>query len=219
MFRTSLRQLLAVPPAAVRDMYGVEIGGGFEVVGEAASGAETVEIVKSSLPDLLLLDVSMPRSSGLEALRELQRSNHCIHTIILSGTLDKPQLVTAIQLGARGVMRKDVATQFLFEAMTRVVAGDAWVDEPLIPDLLDVVRTFAHPSCGSAPQQPFVLTSRQRDVLTLVIEGFNNRDIAQQLGVREATIKHHLTRMFDKVGVTNRVELALAARRYSLVTH
>ena len=219
MFRTSLRQLLAVSPATVRDIYGVEVGDGFEVVGEAASGQETVEVVKSAHPDLLLLDVSMPRRSGLEALRELQQSEHCMHTIVLSGTLDKPQLVTAIQLGARGVMRKDAATQFLFEAMTRVVAGESWVDEPLIPDLLDIVRTFAHPSCGSAPKQAFDLTPREREVLVLVMEGCNNKEIACRLGVREPTIKHHLTRMFDKIGVANRVELVLAARRYSLVNN
>ena len=216
MFRTSLRQLLAVPPSVVRDMYAVEVGSGFEVVGEAGGGQETVEIVRAADPDLLLLDVSMPRRSGLEVLRDLQRSDRQPHTIILSGTLDKLQLVTAIQLGARGVVRKDAATELLFEAMARVVAGASWVDQRLMSDLLDVVRALPHPWCGAGGRQPFGLTRREREVVSLVGEGCNNREIAQRLAVSEETVKHHLTRIFDKVGAANRVELAFTAARHGL---
>src|SRR5207244_4097901 len=116
---------------------------GFELVGEASSGEETVEIVRAAHPDLLLLDLSMPRRSGLEALRELHEDEDVTRTIILSGTLDKPELVTAIQLGARGVVRKDA------------VSG--------------------------------------------------------------RTVNNHLTRIFDKVGVANRAELAFTAARHGLV--
>ncbi len=216
MFRASLRQLVAVPPSVVRDVYAVEVGSGFEVVGEAGTGQETVEIVLAARPDLLLLDVSMPRRSGFEALRDLQRCNGLPHTIILSATLDKPQLVTAIQLGARGVVRKDAATELLFEAMARVMAGASWVDQPLMSDLLDVVRTLPHPSCGGGGRQPFGLTRRQREVLSLVGEGCNNREIAQRFAVSEQTVKHHLTRIFEKVGAANRVELAFTAARHGL---
>jgi DNA-binding NarL/FixJ family response regulator len=216
MFRASLRQLLAVPPSVIRDAYAVEVGSGFEVVGEASSGEETVEIVRAAQPDLLLLDISMPRRSGLEALRDLQGCDGPPHTIILSATLDKPQLVTAIQLGARGVVRKDAATELLFEAMARVMAGASWVDQPLMSDLLDVVRTLPHPSCGGGGKQPFGLTRREREVLALVGEGCNNREIAQRFAVSEQTVKHHLTRIFDKVGAANRVELAFTAARHGL---
>ena len=217
MFRASLRQLLAVPPSVVQEVYAVDVGSGFEVVGEGSSGQETVEIVLTARPDLLLLDVSLPRRSGLEALRDLQSCNGLPHTIILSATLDKPQLVTAIQLGARGVVRKDAATELLFEAMARVMAGASWVDQPLMSDLLDVVRTLPHPSCGAGGKQPFGLTRRQREVLSLVGEGCNNREIAQRFAVSEMTVKHHLTRIFEKVGAENRVELAFTAARHGLV--
>lgn len=216
MFRATLRQLVAMPPLLVREMYAVEVGSGFEVVGEAGSGEETVEIVRAAHPDLLLLDVSMPRRSGLEALRELHGTKDAARTIILSGTLDKPELVTAIQLGARGVVRKDAATELLFEAMTRVMAGASWVDQPLVGDLLDIVRALAQPPCG-AGRQPFGLTPREREVLSLVGEGCNNREIAVRFAVSEQTIKHHLTRIFDKVGVANRAELAFTAARHGLV--
>ena len=218
MFRTSLRQLLAVPPRVVRELFAVEVGSGFDVVGEAGSGQETVEIVRAARPDLLLLDISMPRHSGLEALRELQSSDGMPRTIVLSGALDKPQLVTAIRLGVRGVVRKDAETETLFEAMTRVIAGAAWVDQLVISDLLDVVRALPPPSCV-AGKHPFDLTRRERDVLSLVGDGCNNKEIAQRLAVSSATVKHHLTRIFDKVGAANRIELAFTAARHGLVSN
>jgi len=217
MFRMSLRQLLAMPPAVVRDVYRVEVGNGFEVVGEAGSGEETVNIVQAARPDLLLLDVSMPRRSGLDALRELHRRDNHTQTIILSATLDKSQLARAIQLGARGVVRKDATTELLFEAMARVAAGAWWVHDTLIGDLFDIVRTLSCDDRGVTSGQPFGLTLRQREVLSLVVDGWNNREIAQRFAVSEETVKHHLTRIFDKVGAANRVELALAATRYGLV--
>lgn len=213
IFRASLRRLLELPSSIVAATFGVEIGSGFDVVGEAGSGQETVEVVRSTQPDLMLLDICMPRRSGLEALRELQHGDQPRHTIILSGALDAEQLVTAIQLGARGVVRKDTPTELLFEAMTSVVAGASWVDRGLTSDLLDAVRMLAQPRSGTSTY-PFGLTRRETEVVSLVVEGCNNREIAQRFAVAEETIKHHLTRIFDKVGAANRVELALVATRH-----
>jgi len=217
MFRVSLRQLLAVPPSVVRDVYGVDVGDGFEVVGEASTGEDTIEAVSSQRPDLLLLDVSMPRLSGLDALRAIATSCDATRTIILSGGLDKAQLLMAIQLGARGVVLKDCATELLFEAMTRVMSGQSWVGQTLVDDLLDVVRSLAHQRPGTARHQPFGLTLREREVLELVVAGCANKEIAQRFAVSEETIKHHLTRMFNKVGAANRLELAMTATRAGLV--
>src|SRR5207244_11805110 len=122
MFRTCLRQLLAAPPSIVKDVYGVDVGAGFEVIGEAATGQSTIDTVASRQPDLLLLDISMPRLSGLEVLRELRTAERP-RTIILSATLEKSQLLTAIQLGARGLVAKESATEQLFEAIMAVVSG------------------------------------------------------------------------------------------------
>jgi two-component system, NarL family, nitrate/nitrite response regulator NarL len=218
MFRASLRQLLAVPPSVVKDVYAVDVGAGFEVVGEASSGEETIEAVRSSQPDLLLLDVSMPRLSGLDALRETTALCERTRTIILSGGLDKSQLLTAVQLGATGVVLKESATELLFEAMTRVLAGQSWVGPTLVADLMDAVRAQAHAPIGAAARhKPFGLTPREREVLSLVVAGCANKEIAKQFAVSEETIKHHLTRMFDKVGAANRLELALTATRNGLV--
>jgi DNA-binding NarL/FixJ family response regulator len=217
MFRTCLRQLLAVPPSIVKDVYGSDVGAGFEVIGEAATGRDTVDTVRSMKPDLLLLDISMPRMSGLEALRELQRCEPATRTIILSGALDKSQLMTAIQLGARGLVPKDAATEQLFEAIMCVMAGRSWIAQTLVTNLMDELRARVDPASHSAPAQPFGLTPREREVLSLVVEGCGNKEIALRLTVSEETIKHHLTRMFDKVGAANRLELALAATRNDLI--
>jgi DNA-binding NarL/FixJ family response regulator len=212
MFRASLRHLLAVPPSVVRDVYGVDVGDGFEVVGEASSGEETIETVGSARPDLLLLDLSMPRLSGLDALRVISTSCETTRTIILSGELDKSQLLMAVQLGARGVVLKNSATELLFEAMTRVIAGQSWVGPTLIADLMDVVRSFPHQTAGAAPPRPFGLTPREREVLSLVVEAATGNYPA--LRGAGQTPSH---RMFDKVGAANRVELALTATRNGLI--
>jgi len=217
MFRASLRQLLGVPPSVVKDVYGVDVGPGYDVVGEAGTGEDTIEVVRSARPDLLLLDVSMPRLSGLDVLREIATSCDTTRTILLSGGLDKSQLLIAIQHGARAVVLKDCATELLFEAMTRVLAGQSWVGQTLVTDLMDLVRNVRHQPAGAARQQPFGLTPREREVLSLVVAGCANKEIAQRFAVSEETIKHHLTRMFDKVGAANRVELALTATRNGLV--
>jgi two-component system nitrate/nitrite response regulator NarL len=218
MFRTCLRQLLAVPPSVVRDVYGVDVGPGFEVIGEAGTGEETIQTVQSTRPDLLLLDVSMPRLSGLEALRAIGGAADATRTIILCSGLDRPELTTAVQLGARAVVLKEYATELLFEAMTRVMAGQSWVGPTMIGDLMEVVRTVSHqPGDASRQHQPFGLTRREREVLALVVAGCANKEIAQRFAVSEETIKHHLTRMFDKVGAANRLELALTATRNGLI--
>jgi DNA-binding NarL/FixJ family response regulator len=217
MFRASLRQLLAVPPSVIKDVYGVDVGEGFEVVGEAGTGEETVEAVRSVKPDLLLLDVAMPRLSGLDALREIGASCPPVLTIMLSGDLDKSQLLMAVQLGARGMVQKDYATELLFEAMTRVIAGESWVGHTRIADLMDVIRAQAQQPAGGARSHGSGFTPREREVLSLVVAGCANKEIAQRFSVSEETIKHHLTRMFGKVGAANRLELALTATRNGLV--
>jgi two-component system nitrate/nitrite response regulator NarL len=217
MFRTCLRHLLAVPPSIVKDVYGSDVGAGFEVIGEAAGGQDTVDTVRAMKPDLLLLDISMPRMSGLEVLRELQRFEPAPRIIMLSGMLEKSQVMTAIQLGARGLVPKDAATEQLFEAIMTVMAGRSWMAPALVANLMDELRARVDPATSAGPAQPAGFTPREREVLSLVVAGCPNKEIAQRLTVSEETVKHHLTRMFDKVGAANRLELALAATRADLI--
>ena len=216
LFRASLRQLLAVPPAIIKDVYGVDVGAGFDVVGEAGTGEDTVRVVKSARPDLLLLDLSMPRLSGLEALRELEGCRESIRTIILAGTISRPHLLAAVHMGVRGLLLKDATTELMFEAIMCVMAGRCWLEPTLVTDLVDVVRPLI-PQPGAPAGPSARLTPRERQVLALVAAGYPNKEIARACSVSEQTIKHHLTRMFDKVGASGRVELAMLAARQGLV--
>jgi two-component system, NarL family, nitrate/nitrite response regulator NarL len=216
MFRASLRQLLAVPPNVIKDVYGVDVGAGFDVVGEADSGEGAVSAVRAAKPDLVLLDLSMPRLTGLDAIRELRTAGEMPTTILLAATVEKPQLLTAVKLGVRGVILKDSTTELLFEALVTVVSGQSWLGKTLVADLMEMVGTLARDS-NARSRQPFGLTPRERQVLSLVVAGYANKEIARQCTVSEETIKHHLTRMFDKVGAANRLELAMVATQSGLV--
>jgi two-component system nitrate/nitrite response regulator NarL len=218
IFRASLRQLLSVPPLTIKEVYSVDVGTGFQVVGEAGTGEETVRIVESAEPDLLLFDPSMPRMSGLEALAELQGHNHRMRTVLLAATIDKPQLLTAIQLGARGVILKDSTTEVLFDAIVSVLTGQYFLGRALITDFIESVRPLIDSSRAQGGKLAFGLTPREREVLTLVSAGCANKEIARQCAVSEETVKHHLTRIFGKLGASNRTELAMLAARNGLDT-
>ena len=217
LFRASLRQLLAVPSTVLRDVYGVNVGPGFEVTGEAGTGEDVVRLVQAAPPDLLLLDLCMPRMSGLEALRELGSCRDRMRIILLAGNIDRSQLVSAVRLGVRGLLLKDAPTEVLFEAIMCVMAGQYWLGQSLVSDLLEIVRPLIQSSGVTGSGASTRLTPREQQVLRMVVAGHSNKEIAQQWTVSEETIKHHLTRMFDKVGAANRVELAMLATSQGLL--
>jgi two-component system, NarL family, nitrate/nitrite response regulator NarL len=217
IFRASLRQLLTAPPLIIKDVYGVDVGAGFTVVGEAGTGEDTVSVVEATKPDLLLLDLNMPRMSGLDAMRALGGVRATGRTIVLAGNIRKSELFRAVQLGVRGVVLKDAPTEVLFESILAVLVGRRWLDKRLVADLMEMVSALAHPSNPAARHRPFGLTRREREVLPLVVAGYANKEIARACGVSEETVKHHLTRMFDKMGASNRLSLALIATEAGLV--
>jgi two-component system nitrate/nitrite response regulator NarL len=216
MFRASLRQLLTVPPPVIKQVYGVDVGAGFDVIGEAGSGEDAISVVRATKPDLLLVDLSMPRLTGLDVLRELQSCGGGPHTVVLAAAIDRRQLLAAIRLGARGVVLKDSTTELLFEAMICVIAGGSSLGKTLVADLMDLVGAPAKDT-DSVFKPQFGLTAREREVLALVVAGYANKEIARKCSVSEETVKHHLTRMFDKVGASNRLELAMVASQSGLI--
>ena len=219
IFRASLRQLLSVAPTTIKEVYAVDVGTGFQVVGEAGTGEETVNIVESVKPDLLLLDPAMPRLSGLEALGELQCRNAGMRAILLASAIEKPQLLTAVQLGVRGLILKDSTTEVLFDAIVSVLAGQYFLGRALLTDFIETVRPLIDSSRTQGGKLAFGLTPREREVLSLVSAGCANKEIARQCAVSEETVKHHLTRIFGKLGASNRTELAMLAARHGLDTH
>jgi DNA-binding NarL/FixJ family response regulator len=174
-----------------------------------------VQIVRSVNPDLLILDLQMPRMNGLEALCELAAGHGTPPTILLAGVIERTQLLNAVRLGVRGLVLKESTTELLFEAITYVLAGGYWLEPTLVTELMESVRPLIQPSPVTAGGA--ALTRRERDVIARVVAGCANKDIAREFSLSEETIKHHLTRIFDKVGAVNRVELAMLARAYGLV--
>jgi len=214
----SCRVLIADDHAPFRDSVRklIESENGFSVAGEAGDGREAVEKTRELQPDVLLLDLAMPRRNGLEALRELASSSSPAHTIVLTAAIDKSQLVEALRLGARGVVLKDSAIEVLPEALHSVMAGQYWVARETVGGLIEALRSVESPAEPRAEHQ-FDLTERELEIVEAVVAGFSNKDIANQFSISEHTVKHHLSSVFDKLGVSSRLELALFALNHELV--
>jgi len=190
---------------------------GFEVVGSAFDGEEAITLTRKLKPDILLLDLAMPRCSGLDALRELATSATPVRTIILTASIETAQIAGAIQLGARGVVLKDVTPELLFESIRRVAAGQYWMGRESVSSLVQVLRDLMPRSNARPGAKPFKLTARELEVIEVIVAGYTNKDIAQKFSIREQTVKHHLTNIFDKLGVSNRLELVLFAVHHQII--
>ncbi|MGA2855614.1 MAG: response regulator transcription factor [Candidatus Sulfotelmatobacter sp.] len=205
IFRDGLRRLL-------------EAEADLQVLGEAADGAEAVKLARQLKPDILLLDLAMPKHPGLEALRDLSvvPGASPVRVILLTAAAEKSQIVEALQLGARGVVLKDSATQLLLKAIHTVMAGEYWVGRESVSNLVQYLRTLMQSSVDEARQKKFGLTPRELEIVSAVVAGYANKEIAEYFKISEDTVKHHLSNIFDKLGVSTRLELALFAVNQAL---
>lgn len=189
---------------------------GFNIVGQASDGRQALQLLGDLSPDVLLLDLIMPGLGGLETLRELSSAGTPVRTIVLTASIAKEQIAQALQLGARGIVLKEAPTEIIFESIRAIMADQFWVGQKRVADLMEALRDFVTPSTEEAKKK-FGLTSRELDVVGAVVSGFTNRDIAEKFSISEQTVKHHLRNIFDKLGVSNRLELALFAINHGLV--
>ena len=180
-------------------------------------GDRTAKLARQLKPDILLLDLAMPRRSGMEALRELAAASSPVRTIVLAAAIEPPQVVEALQLGARGVVLKDAAPQLLFKSILTVMAGQFWVGHQGVSDLVQALRQLMPQEVRAARKKTFGLTPRELEIVSVIVAGYTNKEAAQKFSISEETVKRHLTNIFDKLGVSNRLELALFALKNSLV--
>ena len=187
---------------------------GFEIVGEAANGDEAIELATRTLPDILILDLNMPLRPGLAALNDLRAAVPKMRIILLTVAIERRQIVEALQAGARGIVLKEAARTFLIKAVDSVLKGNFWVDKRPLNDVSALVKELR--SQSNATTGKVQLTPREKQVVEYVVEGCTNKDIARTLCTSEQVIKNYLGKIFDKLGVFNRLELALYALDHNL---
>jgi two-component system, NarL family, response regulator LiaR len=190
----------------------LELQDGIAVVGEAGDGEEAIRAAERLRPDVILMDLVMPRLDGVGAMRELRRRSSPSRVIVLTSFADDERLLPAIQAGAAGYLLKNVQPQELARAVRAAHAGEALLDTTVAARLVEAI---SQPP-GEAGHD--ALTAREREVLALIVRGLSNKRIALELGVSEKTVKTHVGHVLAKLGVSDRTQAALHAVRAGLVT-
>ena len=205
IFRAALRKLLETDP-------------GIRVIGEAGDGRDAIRMVHELRPDLLLLDLVMPVKGGLDTLQELSTMASPPRTLLLAAEVADSDVVEALQFGARGIVMKQNASELLFKSIRTVMAGQYWVGRECVGDLIDQMRRRAAAPPPEVARPTFGLTPRELEIISTVAAGYTNSEMAEKLSISVKTVKHHLTNIFDKLGVENRLELALFAVHHHLAS-
>jgi len=216
----------------------LKVSNHFTIVGEATNGEETLTLTRQTLPDILLLDIAMPGLTGFDVLRRLSNLTHTVRVILLTASIERAQIIEALRLGARGVVSKGSPSEILFKSIECVMDDQVWISRDCVRDLVSVLRATASGQADPDALQPvqvpagpvasqsgervtgsigkYGLTARELEIVSAIVDGQSNRDIALTYGISEYTVKHHLTRIFDKVGVFSRLELAVFAIHHDL---
>jgi two-component system, NarL family, response regulator DegU len=203
LFREGLRTIL-------------EMEDDIEVLADAENAEDIVELVWQTKPDVLLLDIRMPQGSGLDAVPAVLRISPRTQVLVLTASDEKEEHVRAFRLGAKGVVLKDSARQTLMQAIHTVCAGQVWVDARMTGTLVEELAQLGPDSSAIVTRDENGLTEREREIVRLVATGQKNREVGATLSISERTVKTHLTNIFQKLGVRDRVALVMYALRHGL---
>lgn len=185
------------------------------LVGEAANGMEALLLLERYDLDVLLIDLQMPVMDGLEVLSEIAKRKLRVQTIVLLSEAVRDKAVRAVRLGARGLFFKEQNAALLPKSIRKVSQGEVWIDNPILSEALESL-VKKPPSAGG--KRAGGLSGRELEVVRCVSMGLRNKEVADKLGVSEATIKNHLTSVYSKLGVSDRLELILYAIHNKMVT-
>ena len=185
-----------------------------EIIGEASNGVECTKMLAKLKPDILLLDLRMPEKDGLAVLEEVNFDTLGTRVIVLTAAEDDRDVVRAMRLGARGVVLKQSASDLLLKSIRKVADGEIWLDNRMTSEVIDAFKKSAE--AGQRREKP-LLSDREKEIVQLVAQGFRNREIGEKLFISDQTVKNHLHNIFDKLGVSDRLELALYAIHHRLI--
>ena len=214
---TAVRVLAADDQRVVREGLAMLLGllPDVEVVGTAADGEEVLALAAELRPDVILMDLRMPRMDGVEATRRLRERDPAVKVVVLTTYADDRSVLDALRAGALGYLTKDAGAAEIQQALHRVAGGQAALDPAVQLHLVEAIADGA-PSGPSPAPLPDGLTPREAEVLTLIAAGLSNAEIAERLVVSEATVKSHVNHMLAKIGARDRAQAVAYAYRHGL---
>jgi two-component system, NarL family, nitrate/nitrite response regulator NarL len=203
IFRDGLRRLIESQP-------------GLHVTGESSVGLEAVRLARDLKPDILLLDLDQPQDSGLQVLNDLARLSPPVRILVLAAAVEEDSILEAFYLGAQGIVLKGSPQEVLLKSIHSVIAGHYWLDSESIPIVIQALRKSIPSRNGVTCGQDYGLTPRELEIAGKVANGSSNKEMGQEFSISERTVKHHLTNIFDKLGISTRLELAVFALEHGL---
>ena len=180
----------------------------YQIVGAVSDGEEVLDQLGTLRPDMLLLDFDMPKRSGLDVLRTLRERGDKRPMVLLTGSMSDKRAYEALQLGLNGLVIKSAAPKHLLICLDAVAQGKRWIEHDVLQRAMDI---SLNPAGEADPLS--VLSKRERAIVSLLLQGMRNKEIAAELGIGEGTVKVHLHNVFEKLGVSSRMELALVAAK------
>jgi two-component system, NarL family, nitrate/nitrite response regulator NarL len=203
VFRYGLRRLLDSEPD-------------FHVIGEASSSAEALKLARQLKPDLILLGLPLGEPGRLEVLSDLVAASSTARIVLLTPSIEKSLVVEGFQLGVHGVVQKESPPRVLLESIRTVIGGEYWMARESLACIVEALRELVPLGNGNGSRKDFGLTPRELALIARVVAGLSNKDVGREFSISERTVKHHLTNIYEKLGISNRLELAVFALNHHL---
>jgi DNA-binding NarL/FixJ family response regulator len=181
-------------------------------------GAEVVTLARELKPDLLLLGLGLPQRAGLEVLNSLASLYPPIRILVLVTAVEEGSILESFYRGAHGIVLRGSPREVLLNSIRSVIAGQYWLDGESVPILIEALRKPPSSQKGAAPTKDYGLTPHELRIVRKIANASSNKEMGQELSISERTVKHHLTNIFNKLGISSRVELAVFALKHGLIS-